>query len=127
MGIFKLNKNSIGYKGEKIAERFLKKKGYKILQRNWCNKKGKRIGEIDIIAPDVEYAKELGGLDTKHLREMRFCSKEQFPMYVDITLYGGRFVGIMSFKDGLGLIIESEGIYKTLKSIFEMNWLMLEK
>ncbi len=79
------------------------------------------------IAPDVEYAKELGGLDTKHLREMRFCSKEQFPMYVDVTLYGGRFVGIMSFKDGLGLIIESEGIYKTLKSIFEMNWLMLEK
>jgi hypothetical protein len=48
-------------------------------------------------------------------------------MYVDITLYGGRFVGIMSFKDGLGLIIESEGIYKTLKSIFEMNWIMLEK
>ena len=79
------------------------------------------------IAPDVEYAKELGGLDKKHLRDMRLCSKEQFPMYVDVTLYGGRFVGIMSFKDGLGLIIESEGIYKTLKSIFEMNWLMLEK
>lgn len=37
------------------------------------------------------------------------------------------FVGIMSFKDGLGLIIESEEIYKTLKSIFEMNWLMLKK
>jgi sugar-specific transcriptional regulator TrmB len=79
------------------------------------------------IAPDVEYAKELRGLDEKHLREMRFCDKDKFSMYVDITLYGGRFVGIMSFKDGLGLIIESEGIYKTLKSIFEMNWIMLEK
>lgn len=52
MGIFKLNKNSVGYKGEKIAEKFLKKKSYKILERNWCNKKGKRIGEIDIIAQD---------------------------------------------------------------------------
>ncbi|HFC76933.1 MAG TPA: hypothetical protein ENJ27_01750 [Candidatus Moranbacteria bacterium] len=77
------------------------------------------------IAPDIEYVHKLKGLDKKHLRDMRLCSKEQFPMYVDITLYGGRFVGIMSFKDGLGLILESEGIYKTLKSIFEMNWLML--
>lgn len=79
------------------------------------------------IAPDIEYAKELQGMDTEHLRQIRFCSKEKYPMYVDVTLYGGRFVGIMSFKDGLGLIIESEGIYKTLKSIFEMNWLMLEE
>ncbi len=78
------------------------------------------------IAPDIEYAHEIKGLDKKHLRNMRLCSKEQFPMYVDVTLYGGRYVGIMSFKDGLGLIIESEGIYKTLKSIFEMNWLMLK-
>ena len=54
MGIFKLNRNSIGHKGEKIAVGFLKKNGYKILQRNWCNKKGKRIGEIDIIARDVK-------------------------------------------------------------------------
>ncbi len=54
MGIFKLNKNSVGYKGEKIAEKFLKKNGYKIIERNWCNKKGKRIGEIDIIAQDVK-------------------------------------------------------------------------
>lgn len=77
------------------------------------------------IAPDVRYAKELAELDVKHLRKMRFCSVEEFPMYVDVTLYGGRFIGIMSFKDGLGLIIESEGIFKTLKSIFEMNWLML--
>ena len=79
------------------------------------------------IAPDIAYfVKDLKGHDEKHLRSMRLCSKEQFPMHVDVTLYGGRYVGIMSFKDGLGLIIESKGIYKTLKSIFEMNWLMLE-
>ncbi len=52
MGIFKLNKNSVGYDGERVAEKFLKKLGYKILERNWCNKKGKRIGEIDIVAQD---------------------------------------------------------------------------
>ncbi len=78
------------------------------------------------IAPDLTYAEELKEMDVEHLRQIRFCSKENYPMYVDITLYGGRFVGIMSFKDDLGLIVESEGIYKTLKSIFEMNWIMLK-
>ena len=52
MGIFKLNKNSVGYDGERVAEKFLKKQGYKILERNWCNRKGRRIGEIDIVAQD---------------------------------------------------------------------------
>jgi len=54
MGIFKLNKNSVGADGEKIAVKFLKKKSYKIIERNWCNKKGKRIGEIDIIAQEKD-------------------------------------------------------------------------
>jgi len=76
------------------------------------------------IAPDIAYAKELGEKDQKHLRQMKFISSQDFPMYVDITLYGGRFVGIMSFKDGIGLIIESEGVYKSLKSVFEINWIV---
>jgi putative endonuclease len=49
MAIFKLQKNSVGQKGEKEAVKFLKKQGYKILDRNWCNEKGKRIGEIDVV------------------------------------------------------------------------------
>ncbi len=39
-------KQSIGRLGEKIAEKYLKKKGYKILERNYCL----RGGEIDLIA-----------------------------------------------------------------------------
>jgi putative endonuclease len=41
-------KQKIGEKGETIAERHLKKKGYKILERNYRTK----LGEIDIIAKD---------------------------------------------------------------------------
>ena len=37
-----------GYQGESIAERHLKKLGYKILERNYRTK----LGEIDIIAKD---------------------------------------------------------------------------
>lgn len=41
-------KKAIGAEGERIAVRFLKKKGYKILQRNYRS----RGGEIDIICYD---------------------------------------------------------------------------
>jgi hypothetical protein len=41
---------------------------------------------------------------------------------VEINLYGKRLIGIMAFEEEIGLIIESEKIYNTLKSIFEINW-----
>ena len=42
------NKKTLGTQGEQLAIRFLKKKGYKILQRNYRCK----IGEIDIVCYD---------------------------------------------------------------------------
>jgi len=40
------SKRLLGQKGEDIAVNFLKKRGYKIVDRNWSN----QYGEIDIIA-----------------------------------------------------------------------------
>ncbi len=40
----------LGKKGEKLAVKFLKKKGYKVIKQNYKT----RIGEIDIIAKDRE-------------------------------------------------------------------------
>lgn len=48
----RLNKNNKGLFGEDMAVQFLKKKEYRILERNYINKKGYRKGEIDIIAQD---------------------------------------------------------------------------
>lgn len=48
------NKNkkekSLGQLGEDAAAKFLKKQGYKIIERNFKNKIGRQVGEIDIIA-----------------------------------------------------------------------------
>jgi len=44
-----LNKAEVGRLGEEIAENYLKKEGFKILERNW---KTLRWGEVDIVARD---------------------------------------------------------------------------
>jgi len=44
------NRKSLGQEGERIAERFLKSKGYKVLDRNFRT----RWGELDIVAKDGE-------------------------------------------------------------------------
>ncbi len=40
---------NIGELGEKLAGKYLKKKGYKIIEFNFQNNKGRRLGEIDIV------------------------------------------------------------------------------
>lgn len=43
---------NIGLEGERLAERFLRDLGYRILARNSFNTKGVRLGELDIVARD---------------------------------------------------------------------------
>ena len=50
VGVIRLSdfRKQVGNKGESLAEDYIKRKGYKIIQRNYrC-----RLGEIDIIAKD---------------------------------------------------------------------------
>jgi putative endonuclease len=46
------NSRNLGALGEETAVKFLKNNDYKILDRNFQNKHGRRLGEIDIIAVD---------------------------------------------------------------------------
>lgn len=48
--IKKKNSASLGKRGENAAISYLKKQGYSILETNYCNSGGRRLGEIDIIA-----------------------------------------------------------------------------
>ncbi|KKQ44733.1 MAG: hypothetical protein US63_C0024G0005 [Candidatus Moranbacteria bacterium GW2011_GWC2_37_8] len=55
MSIFKRKGSlSVGERGEKAAAEYLKGAGYSILETNFCNKTGHRIGEIDILAKHGE-------------------------------------------------------------------------
>jgi putative endonuclease len=47
---WKKTEKNVGQTGENTAVKYLKKKGYSILERNYKNKMGRQLGEIDIIA-----------------------------------------------------------------------------
>ncbi|MDZ7612044.1 MAG: YraN family protein [Candidatus Moranbacteria bacterium] len=44
--------NNIGKKGELLAANYLIAHGYKILEKNYYNKKGYKLGEVDLIGQD---------------------------------------------------------------------------
>lgn len=44
---------SVGERGEIIALEYLKSQGHKLLERNFFNHKGRRIGEIDMITEEA--------------------------------------------------------------------------
>jgi putative endonuclease len=60
-------KMEAGKTGEQIAANFLQNNGYEILEMNYKNSLGKRLGEIDIIAED-KVAKELVFVEVKTRR-----------------------------------------------------------
>lgn len=47
-----MERREVGQSGEETASSYLEKFGYQILDRNFQNQKGRRLGEIDIIAFD---------------------------------------------------------------------------
>lgn len=49
MGTFHLT-SELGSLGEELGCRYLRDKGYTIVETNYCNASGRRIGEIDIVA-----------------------------------------------------------------------------
>lgn len=61
MGTFHLG-SELGALGETLASRYLHEKGYRILETNYCNASGKRLGEIDIVA---EQGKEVVFVEVK--------------------------------------------------------------
>ena len=58
----------------------------------------------------------------KVLRRSRYVKSENFVMPIEIILYGGRKVGVISLEEEFSMIIESEKIFLSLKSIFEAMW-----
>jgi len=57
--------------------------------------------------------------------QTRLLDAMEFPLSIEISLYGKDRIGFMSIEDKLGLIVESKPIADTLRSIFASQWTSL--
>lgn len=74
------------------------------------------------IVPATKDAQEYTKLGQKELRELVLVPADQFRFTNEINIYNNK-VAIYSFKDRVGVIIESREIADTQRSIFNLAWL----
>lgn len=77
---------------------------------------------VRAIMPDNEKSREFARSEEKKLRKSKLVPEGEFNIDVEITLYGGNKIGIISFEEEIALIIESPKIHNSLKNIFELMW-----
>jgi sugar-specific transcriptional regulator TrmB len=80
---------------------------------------------VNSLHPDTEKFKEIAKKNTVQFRRFKAVNSEFFKITVSINLYGYNKVGIMSFEEQFGLIIESQKIYESLLSIHRTMWHMI--
>jgi len=76
---------------------------------------------IRAIIPDTPIGRERKSVDAKEKRESALVPKEVFDFSPEINIYDNK-VMIASWKEKLGIIIESAEISDAMKKIYELAW-----
>ncbi len=63
--------------------------------------------------------------DLEQLRMTKVIDHKKYPFSIEINIYGHQKVALMSAKEEIGLIIEGQEIYNTMKLIFQLIWDLL--
>ncbi|MDD5433659.1 MAG: helix-turn-helix domain-containing protein [Candidatus Pacebacteria bacterium] len=78
------------------------------------------------IAPNTSQTQERARNDKAELRETRLVPKEKLNIEIEVNIFDNKII-MASFKEGLGIIIESQKIADAQKKIFELAWEGAEK
>lgn len=86
--------------------------------KNYYKRRASRGIKMRSIHPDSALAKRHQANDAKELRECRLVPIKKFNWTPEIQMYDNK-VNIVSWRDKMGIIIESQEIADALKSIFD--------
>lgn len=81
---------------------------------------GKGIA-IRAIIPNTETGRERKGFDSKEMRQTALVPKDVFDFSPEINIYDNK-VMIASWREKLGIIIESHEIADAMKKVYELAW-----
>ncbi len=76
---------------------------------------------IRAIVPETPTARERKAHDTEEKREIAFIPSDKYYFSPEINIYDNK-VMIASWKEKLGIVIESEEIADAMKKIYELAW-----
>lgn len=87
----------------------------------YYKRRAKKGINVIAIVPDSPLARERATKDSEEARELAIVPKDKFDITPDIEVYDNK-VMIASWKDKLGIIIESSEIADAMKKIFDLAW-----
>lgn len=76
---------------------------------------------IRAIFPESKDARERASLDSQEMRQSRIIPAEKYGFHPEINIYDNK-VMIASWREKLGIIIESTEIADAMKKIYELAW-----
>jgi len=91
-------------------------------KKEYVGERIKRNLHARCIVPATPATQEYTRRDKEELRQMILIPPDQFQFSNEINIYNNK-VAIFSFSEKIGVIIESEKIAETQRSIFELAWL----
>ncbi len=100
--------NILAYLGKDFANEYkLKRTNNKIFAR--------------VIGPDTDKIKKYKLSDEADLKVTRLVKKEKYPFTSEMDVYGNK-VAFISFKEKMGVIIESNEIANNMRLVFNLAW-----
>lgn len=120
-GILKVYEDTLKERPEEILEFNTSEifKAFESFPIDYVEERKKRnIHALRIGPKDEQYSKH-AKLDAEELSETKLIKNFDIP--IEINIYNNK-VAFMSYTDKIGLIIESEGIAKSMKKIYELLW-----
>lgn len=93
--------------------------------KSYLEKRVKRGITMRAIAEDSDYARKHQDNDKKELRQTRIVPSDKFYFKNEINIFNDK-VMIASYRDQMGVIIESKDVADTHRAFFELAWMGAE-
>ena len=123
-GLREVYADTLKYSGEIAA--FASEDVVRTLGREWADdylkKRVKKNIRVRVILPKTEYVSKIVEEDRELLRTSKLIDPQKYPFSIEINIYGHKKVALMSSREEMGIIIEGNEVYKTMKLIFELLW-----
>lgn len=127
-GLKEVYEDTLKYSGEILG--FASYDIVNLLGKEWADEYLKKrikagIYTKTIVPGQALLLKDFIEKDQEQRRSTKVIDPKKYPFSIEINIYGHQRIALMSSKEEVGLIIEGQEIYNTMKLIFELIWDLL--